>query len=930
MRVEKDDTAQLNCVVDAKPAVTSVKWMRNGRFIDTHFIHTIPRVSLQDAGKYSCSADNGLGKVGKEAIELDILYSPVVTVPNSREVDENSDVEIDCRVDANPRPTSIQWYKEGDERFIQNGPTLRLKGVTAYHNGRYICSASNILQPSGKGSVTRTGNATIDINIRHAPGQTFIMPNKPIAVDGKPITLKCGANPSGYPSPTYKWWKEGSQTSTLAIGSEFTLEPARLNNAGNYHCQASNELGTASVATMYLEVYKAPKIITLLQPSIMKTEGDVGFQLTCSAVGKPLPHVQWFKDGLEISSSSSTLYDVSTTSHEASITDQAVSVHSVLKFAGPERIGSNHLMSVDRGHYTCQFENQVASDDSTMLLRVEHSPVVIHRYNRVAFDLGETAIIKCRMQAYPSPKFDWSFGNSILQDDPRFYKMNSSGQGEDVYESMLMIKSVTEASYGDYVCRAMNKMGSKRTIIKLQPKGKPERPENLKATLTSHSALSVNWAGGFNGGFANTKFIVQYRHGNELSPRTQDCGQKSVCNITGLQQNSPYLLKVKAINDRGESKFTEEIVAMTKVDAEQIPVPANVHYEKSTQMASFSVVYQTNLDLIAMIEVENGDGTWSLFDNLDMHEQSFGEVSVHNLAHNLRVRFCLELNEQLCGAYAEALVVDVRPNAATAASLNQPWVIGVIVIIILFALLAFILLVHCWCCKKAKSKTLKNDDLNSNRPSIIHGTQQPPPYTSSNGIGIDNKGVDTSLKDSEENLKAHLYGTGNTPGIHTYTGNSHHHEAPHSNSNSANGGSVNSQDSLWNVKTNNGTVTDIYHLQPPVSMASIVTSNGGHTVQPQSSLMAGGQPAQPQQPQHNGYSVYDPHMQQQHQAGGHFRPGFGGSEDYTHYPYPDEYLNERNRQYVADPYAPVNKPKPECKLYFLTFVLLVVLNFITV
>ena len=78
-------------------------------------------------------------------------------------------------------------------------------------------------------------------------------------------------------------------------------------------------------------------------------------------------------------------------------------------------IGSNHLMSQDRGHFTCQFENQVASEDSTMLLRVEHSPVVMHRYNKVAFDLGDMAIIRCNMQAYPSPKFDWSFGNSILQ-----------------------------------------------------------------------------------------------------------------------------------------------------------------------------------------------------------------------------------------------------------------------------------------------------------------------------------------------------------------------------------------------------------------------------------------------------------------------------------------------------------------------------------
>ena len=52
--------------------------------------------------------------------------------------------------------------------------------------------------------------------------------------------------------------------------------------------------------------------------------------------------------------------------------------------------------------------------------------------------------------------------------------------------------------------------------------------------------------------------------------------------------------------------------------------------------------------------------------------------------------------------------------------------------------------------------------------------------------------------------------------------------------------------------------------------------------------------------------------------------GFTGNEDYTHYPYPDEYLNERNRQYLGtngDPYAAVNKPQrpTECKYYIFFF-----------
>ena len=121
----------------------------------------------------------------------------------------------------------------------------------------------------------------------------------------------------------------------------------------------------------------------------------------------------------------------------------------------------------------------------------------------------------------------------IFQEDPRFFQMNSTSRGEDIYEGLLIIKSVSESSYGDYVCRATNKMGSKRTIIKLQRKSQPERPENLKSVSSSFSAISLSWEPGFDGGFIDTRYIVQYRHGNELQPHYHDCGHVSTCNITG-------------------------------------------------------------------------------------------------------------------------------------------------------------------------------------------------------------------------------------------------------------------------------------------------------------------------------------------------------------------------------------------------------------
>ena len=63
IRVERDDTAELFCEVDSKPKVHEVRWVRDGRFVQTNFRHLIPRANLKDAGPYICSADNGLGQV---------------------------------------------------------------------------------------------------------------------------------------------------------------------------------------------------------------------------------------------------------------------------------------------------------------------------------------------------------------------------------------------------------------------------------------------------------------------------------------------------------------------------------------------------------------------------------------------------------------------------------------------------------------------------------------------------------------------------------------------------------------------------------------------------------------------------------------------------------------------------------------------------
>lgn len=144
LRVERDGTASLQCSVDAKPKVSSVRWTRNGRFIGTAFSHSLLRVGVMDAGKYTCSAENGLGENGEAEILLDVLYAPTVTIEATpgaarhREAEEGESVTVKCNVSANPAPYIVEWLREGHPGFRQSGEILRFVSILLVYLGRYL------------------------------------------------------------------------------------------------------------------------------------------------------------------------------------------------------------------------------------------------------------------------------------------------------------------------------------------------------------------------------------------------------------------------------------------------------------------------------------------------------------------------------------------------------------------------------------------------------------------------------------------------------------------------------------------------------------------------------------------------------------------------------------------------------------------------
>ena len=573
--------------MDSKPAVDNVKWTRSGRYIATTFRHVIPTLDREDqgaintrnttlfnriyggykiiltiSGAYYCEADNNLGQTGKAELQMIVLHGPRVSVEKFKEVDEGSDVSVECKVSSNPEPKSIIWTRKDQPRFRQTGRYLQLRNVSHVSGGDYTCVVTNTLDPSGERPRDRSGNATVVIAVRHKPGMGHISPAEPVGIEGKSVTLTCGATPSGHPDASFTWWKSTSPSEVLATSAEFIIRPVTMSSEGRYFCQPYNNYGKGLPASVQLQVVQEPRIVSGLSNQVIRKAGDTNLNLTCLGMGKPSPAATWFKDGTEIDDSESDYYKISSSDVQDPVTG-TVTITSTLVFLGSGRKYGNHVRAWDSGEYTCQFDNSVGRAQSAMALKVEHAPIVSHKYDKVAADIGETIDIKCQMKAFPAPVFQWEKDGIAISDSGRRNNARSIRQISDYeYQSTYTIWSVKSDSYGDYVCKASNSMGTQETIVRLVKKGKPEKPSQLRSKETGSNSIVLAWTENFNGGMNNTSFKVEWVKlgSDDKYAEEKWCpGQVTSCQVDTLEQHTTYLVRVKAVNSHGQSDWSEQV-----------------------------------------------------------------------------------------------------------------------------------------------------------------------------------------------------------------------------------------------------------------------------------------------------------------------------------------------------------------------------------
>ncbi len=130
----------------------------------------------------------------------------------------------------------------------------------------------------------------------------------------------------------------------------------------------------------------------------------------------------------------------------------------------------------DRGTYYCFADNGVGKGDRRNInLEIEFAPVVIIPQERIGQALNYDADLSCHIEAYPPPQIFWTKDSYIVSSN-RNYKVSNLEATDEFPDSTLRVSNIKGREFGEYVCKAANKLGTAEGKIELYESKNPVCP----------------------------------------------------------------------------------------------------------------------------------------------------------------------------------------------------------------------------------------------------------------------------------------------------------------------------------------------------------------------------------------------------------------------------------------------------------------------
>ncbi|XP_042875130.1 neural cell adhesion molecule 1-like isoform X2 [Penaeus japonicus] len=309
---------------------------------------------------------------------------------------------------------------------------------------------------------------------------------------------------------------------------------------GKYTCSANVD-GVEEERSFNLTVLKHLDFMDT--PTTQYLEEDHDSVLRCDVDGDPAPRVSWNINNRKVTYG--TKYEKGT--------------------EHPNDLVVRNATLQDAGLYKCvalQLSNFISEvKELAIEVKVHHKPQwrdndnMAQAYGYVTGDVNLT----CEAVAEPHANFTWIKDNQIIEPNDTVQIIN-----ED-HKSVLRLKVTDVDMFGDYVCKAENKLGTLERVIILEEGKKPAVPE-AKVTEAEVNAITLELDAHNHPDMPILAFRVQYKTAGDSWSNAQSMefkrGDPYV--INSLTGDTLYVLRASAKNAAGYSDFSSDFMKRTK------------------------------------------------------------------------------------------------------------------------------------------------------------------------------------------------------------------------------------------------------------------------------------------------------------------------------------------------------------------------------
>ncbi|NXV16018.1 DCC protein, partial [Cepphus grylle] len=602
----------LNCIAESDRGAPVIKWKKdavflnlavderrqqlaNGSLLIQNIVHS--RHHKPDEGLYQCEASlEGIGAIISRTAKV-VVAGPLRFLSQTESVTAfaGDTVLLKCEVVGEPMPV-VHWQRNQEDLFPSPGDprvavlpsgALQISRVQHGDSGIYRCLAKN---PAS----SRTGNDA-EVRVLADPGlhrQQFFLqrPSNVVAMEGKDAVLECCV--SGYPPPTFTWLRGDevlpirSRKYSLLAGSNLLISNVTDDDSGTYTCVVTykneNSSGSAELSVMVPPWF-------LIRPSNLYAYESMDIELECAVSGKPVPTVEWIKNG------------------------EVVIPSDYFQIVGGSNLRILGLVKSDEGFYQCVAENEAGNAQASAQLIIPEPAVAT-----TAPPARPDAPVPPASLTDSSPSPPAVPSSSVLPSAPRdvvpvlvssrFVRLSwrppaearGSVQTYTVFfsrDGVVRERAVNTSQPGTlqltvgnlkpeetYTFRvvAYNEWGpgesSQPVKVATQPELQVPGPvENLRAVSTSPTSILVSWdppayANGPVQGYR--LFCTETATGREQNVEVDGLSYR----LEGLKKFTEYTLRFLAYNRYGPGVSTEEVTVTTLSDVPSA-MPQNVSLE---------------------------------------------------------------------------------------------------------------------------------------------------------------------------------------------------------------------------------------------------------------------------------------------------------------------------------------------------------------